>query len=120
MYKGLVQLAVYTHLLLVSTVVAGELVDPTTPLSMYTDVSSKVNKKLSSENDVLNLACIIVGPNSKIAIINGRRYRELDHLGGFVVSKISAKSVILNKGNEHLQLSILSAVSSSEKAVRSL
>jgi hypothetical protein len=119
-FRKLIRFSLYAHLLLASTVFAGELLDPTTPISLQNSVGSSLSKNLLPKNDVLSLDSIIKGPNSKIAIINGRRYRELDHVGEFMVSKINANSVVLNNGNEHLQLIILSAASSSLKGARSL
>ncbi|MBL4680905.1 MAG: hypothetical protein JKY88_09300 [Pseudomonadales bacterium] len=93
----------WTVLLLGSTGNAQGLVDPTAPLE-YEEHIVKTTKEMQS----LHLTSVIVGPKSKIAIINGRRYRESDQVGVYRLVNIQAKEVTLQKGQISVRLSLSS------------
>jgi len=93
----------WTILLLGSTGNAQDLADPTTPLRYDVHVNKAVE-----EMQRLHLTSVIVGPKSKIAIINGRRYRESDQVGIYRLVNIQTKQVTLQKGQTSVRLSLSS------------
>jgi hypothetical protein len=118
--RVIIQLGVFVYFCLSSPLFADEFMDSTTPLSMQSNFESIKHHNQMADDEVLSLALIIFGPNTKIAVINGRRYREMDQVEGFLVNKIGKNSVMLIKGEKQLRLQILSAVSSSEYEAFSL
>lgn len=82
---------------------ASGLSDPTAPIGFEAS-----EEQAAVEIQSLRLASVIVGPKSKMAIINGKRYRELDHVGEYRLMDIQPKVVTLKKGETIVRLSLFS------------
>jgi len=89
-------------LLNTNAVLGGEFADPTAPLKESVRVLSMAQK----DKAPLRLALIIIGPKTRMAIINGRRYREHDRVGDFKLLSIEKNIVTLVNGEESVKLSI--------------
>jgi hypothetical protein len=75
-----------------------ELKDPTLPFNSGYTVeknSSKIHVKASKPQWVLD--AIIVSENGKKVLLNGRWYKELEHVGEWQVALIEASSVLLKR-----------------------
>jgi len=94
---------VWAVLLLAPIAYGDELSDPTMPL-----VHKAATAIAIKEDRSLHLGSVIISPESKIAIINGRRYKELDVVGDYKLVSIRPKVVTLKKSREKLQLRLSS------------
>lgn len=81
---------------------AGVMGDPTEP------ASSHAYQKQGDFVDGWALSYTLVGPERRIAIINGKAVREGDRIGNFRVSTISASEVRLQGSQRHITLRLLS------------
>ncbi len=84
-------------LLLVSTSYA-DFYDPTQPPS----ASHKKEANDDLNNAKVNL--ILYSKESRICVINGERYKEGDTFGQFIIKRISADSVDLDRAGEEVTL----------------
>jgi len=80
-----------------------QLADPTAPLTEAARVFSAFAPEQQAN---LILTSVIIGPKTRIAIINGRRYREANLVADFIIQRIERNTVILVKGRESMELNV--------------
>jgi MSHA biogenesis protein MshK len=91
--KWLIVFVFLVAVILSQSIIANEtLNDPTRPQQSYLPDSSK---RLPSA-EPLRLESILVSPNRKVAVINGVRVAEGDHVEGSLITRINSDSVAIN------------------------
>lgn len=83
----------------------GELSDPTHPLSG--SVAGTGMQKTKQADSLPVLGSVLVGPHRRLAIIDGKRYRENDFLGPYRLVSIEADHVTLQDGTKRVELKFL-------------
>ena len=92
-------------ILLAAAAAKAEFADPTKPL-IGSAVSEALGDKL--DDSLPSLGSVLIGPNRKVAIINGRRYKERDQIGDYWLTEILENQVVLSNGQKRLELRLAS------------
>ncbi|MFT4713251.1 MAG: hypothetical protein ACI8W1_001732 [Candidatus Azotimanducaceae bacterium] len=89
----------------IETAFAAEVVsrDPTDPSGNGGSAISMLRVE-KERTGLPKLSTIILGESSRLAVIDGKRIRENDRVGVYVVKRISRKEVVLQKSGEELRL----------------
>ena len=83
----------------------GELPDPTRPLAG--SVPGTGAQKTKRADSLPVLGSVLVGPHRRLAIIDGKRYRENDLLGSYRLVSIEEDRVTLQDGTKRVELKFL-------------
>lgn len=81
--------------------------DPTDPSGNGGSAASLLSgnkEKKKEEVGLPKLSTIILGKNSRLAVIDGQRIKEKDQIGGYIVKTISRKEVVLVKSGKEVRL----------------
>ncbi len=79
---------------------AAELVDPTKPAAYSKSVDESEGKEASRADVTWMLNSILISPQRKVAVINGKQVSEGGMIDDYQVKKIDTYQVILTAGTE--------------------
>lgn len=87
-------------------VVLGELPDPTRPLGERAATPRPTPIPVQPPANVLQ--SILIAPQRRLAMINGRMFSVGDHLGDAVVTEIQPYEVVLQRSGQEVRMRLLS------------